>query len=123
MHMLKTAFFASFFATTLVGAAMADRNASTSLRNPEIAREQIERLYRLEQAFLACDNVRLTGQDLKRLDDAISEFELTSGLAASDLETIYEQVEAAATDAPGNFCADMQDVTGEIRSIPVSERQ
>ncbi len=121
MRILTTTLFAAFLASATIGSAAADQNVSSIARNPELAREQIERLYRLEQAFLACDEVRLTGHDLKKLDDAIAEFEDTSGLAESELETIYQQVEAAASDAPGNFCADMTNVSGEIRAIPVSE--
>jgi hypothetical protein len=122
MRILNTTIFAAFIAISFMGVARADEiSGNPVLRDPEQVREQIERLYRLEQAFLACDQVRMTGQDLKRLDDAIADIEMTSGLPASDFESIYDQVEKAATESPDAFCSAMSDATGDLRAMPISE--
>ena len=123
MRILKQSLFAAFLAIAATGVVRADNQANTpAVRDPEQVREQIERLYRLEQAFLVCDHVRVTGHDLARLDDAIAEFEETSGIPEKDLEAIYEQVENAAAESADAFCSEMTGAVGEIRAIPVADK-
>jgi hypothetical protein len=121
MRILTSTIAAAFLSTSVIGSAFAIQNTIKMPPDPEFVREKIERLYRLEQAFLACDHVRLTGRDLKKLDEAISEVEFSSGLTAAELEGIYAQVETAASDTQAKFCSDMSDVPGEIRAIRASE--
>ncbi len=111
-------FAACFFAMTACTAALADQDLGRpGIRHPEQIREQIEHLYRLEQAFLVCDHVRVTGVDLTRLDDAIADAELTSGIAEAELETIYEQVEKSAGKHQDAFCSAMTDAVRNIREL------
>jgi len=121
MRILTHTIAAAFLATSFIGSAFAVQNSAKMPPDPELVREQIERLYRLEQAFLACDHVRLTGHDLKKLDEAISEVELASGLTESELEGIYAHVETASSDTQVKCWSDMSDGPGEIRAIPASE--
>ncbi len=123
MSTLKHTLFAAFLTFASTGSALSDDKFSqTTVRDPEQARELIERLYRLEQAFLQCSNVMMTGRELKQLDTAILEVELTSGIAGSDLESIYEQVENAAS-APETFCAGMTSAAMEVQAIPVMQQR
>ena len=123
MRNLNRTIFAALLAVASTGAALAQAEFTTpALRDPEQMREHIERLYRLEQAFLTCDHVRVSGTDLKRLDSAIAELELASGLPSAELEVIYEQVEIAAV-AEGAFCAEMPDATRDIQAVSISEQR
>ena len=123
MRKLNRMLFAALLAVAPTGAALAQSEFTTPvLRDPEQLREHIERLYRLEQAFLTCDHVRVSGADLKRLDSAIAELELVSGLPSAELEAIYEQVEIAAV-AESAFCAEMPEATRDIQSVSISEQR
>lgn len=119
-HMTSLALVLSVLAGT---AAFAGSGAAQIAQHPEHAREQIERLYRLEQAFLACEQISMTGHDLKRLDDAINEAELASGLSSAELETLYEEVERTAVQSPENLCADAGVSDEMLRAIPASGQQ
>jgi YbbR domain-containing protein len=123
MRRIHRTLLAAFFATSLVSVANADNAAVNMPHHPEQMREQIERLYRLEQAFVTCEQVRMTGHDLKRLDDAIAEFEAISGLSENDLESIYEQVENAAAEKTEAFCADIPDFSADLRPEPASQQR
>lgn len=122
MKNMRHIIFAAFCGMASINLALAAEKMVDIVRDPEQTREQIERLYRLEQAFLVCDQVRLTGHDLKRLDSAIAEFEHASGLAVEELESIYGQIEASVSASPSQFCSDMVDVADNIRAFPASAK-
>ena len=114
---------AIFLATLSAGAACADAKSGNAVpRDPEQARELIEHLYKLEQAFAVCDDVRVTGSDLMRLEDAIADVEQSAGIAASDLEAIYDQVETLAAGNPASFCSEIGDASAGIKTIAVEQR-
>ena len=120
-HLTIAAWAASFFLAT-GHLALANESPAPSLRDPEQARDMIERLYKIEQAFFVCDGLRMTGADLIKLDDAIAEIEESTVIPAGELQAMYEQVERAAQDASDVFCDEMSGAAGEIRAIRVSTR-
>lgn len=123
MRTLHRPFLAAVLAILTGTAAFAGAPTTNFGQDPEHAREQIERLYRLEQAFLTCDRISMTGHDLKRLDEEISEAEYASGLPSSELEALYEEVETAAAQSPENLCADPAATGDALRAIPASKQQ